>query len=255
MNICDTYYLKIDEIINVNKDEKKIPSINTYLKNNAEIVYGIPMKKLKSLFAKYLNELSAIDAYSMEMLIKKLFISKAFEKQVTACMLLEKSINCLNISLPDLFLEYVENNIIINWAVADQTALYSLSQVQDKSFVLNFARHNHYLVRRSSVVTFAEMQLNDNDVKYLQKCIMLLLQEKDEYVLRAAGWSIRNIYNYNRNIYFDFLNDYGLYMPRIMLRYSIEMLEEDTRLKILNSSKERRDNMYNMSKQKKKIKA
>ncbi len=244
MDICSLYYFKIEEIINANKDEKKIPSINTYLKNNAEIVYGIPMKKLKAVFAKYLDEFSYLNPADMENLIKKLFLSKAFEKQVTACMLLEKCIGSLNISLPQLFLNYVENNIIINWAVADQTALYSLSQLHNKSFVFDYARHPHYLLRRSSVVTYAEMALNNNDIESLLKCITTLFNEKDEYVLRAAGWSVRNIYNYNKNTYFDFINNFGKYMPRIMLRYSIEMLDEDIRLQILHSSREQRDNLY-----------
>ena len=69
--------------------------------------------------------------------------------------------------------------------------------------------------------------MTDDDCNILINIIKLLLNEKEEYVLRASGWAIRNIYNYNEKIYFDFLNDYAHKLPRIMLRNAIEMLEED----------------------------
>ncbi len=227
MNIYDTYYNKIESIILSHKDDTKIPSINVYLKNKANFVYGIPMKKTKSIFSKYLDELNMLENNDIFILIDKLMKSKAFEMQIVAC----------------IFLDYIENNIIINWAIDDQISLYSLSKLVDKSFVLDYAKHSHYLVRRSAVVTFAEARLYKKDIELLKKTILMLLNEKDEYVLRASGWSLRNIYNYNKKVYFEFFEEYGKYMPRIMLRYGIEQLDENIRLEILYSSKAKRDNL------------
>ena len=85
--------------------------------------------------------------------------------------------------------------------------------------------------------------MTDYDCNMLINIIKLLLNEKEEYVLRASGWAIRNIYNYNEKIYFDFLNDYAHKLPRIMLRNAIEMLEEDIRMNILVTSREKRDGL------------
>lgn len=243
MNIYDTYYNKIESIILSHKDDTKIPSINVYLKNKADFVYGIPMKKTKSIFSKYLDELNMLENNDIFILIDKLMKSKAFEMQIVACMLLERCYYSLNIDLPKIFLDYIENNIIINWAIDDQISLYSLSKLVDKSFVLDYAKHSHYLVRRSAVVTFAEARPYKKDIELLKKTILMLLNEKDEYVLRASGWSLRNIYNYNKKVYFEFFEEYGKYMPRIMLRYGIEQLDENIRLEILYSSKAKRDNL------------
>ena len=231
MDIVDVYVKKIDEFILKYKDENKISSIQIYLKNNAKIIYGIPMKRLKALFSKYVDEFNSIDNNDVYNIINNLFLSFAFEKQVIACMLLEKYINKLHINMADLFKNYVEQNIIINWAVADQTALNILSKLNNLSFTYDYASHENYLLRRSAVVTFAEKNMTDDDCNMLINIIKLLLNEKEEYVLRASGWAIRNIYNHNEKIYFDFLNDYAHKLPRIMLRNAIEMLEEDIHFK------------------------
>ena len=198
MDTKEIYLKKIDEFIEKYKDESKIASINTYLKGNAKIIYGIPMKKFKALFGKYINEFANLNNDDLFNIINSLFLSLAFEKQVAACMLLENNVEKLNIDLPNLFQEYIENNIIINWAVADQTALNILSKLNNLSFTYDYACHD---------------------------------------------WAIRNIYNYNEKIYFDFLNDYAHKLPRIMLRNAIEMLEEDIRMNILVTSKEKRDGL------------
>lgn len=243
MDTKDIYLKKIDEFIEKYKDESKISSINTYLKGNAKIIYGIPMKRFKALFGKYINEFANLNNDDLFSIINSLFLSMAFEKQVAACMLLENNVEKLNIDLPKLFQEYIENNIIINWAVADQTALNVLSKLNSLLFTYDYARHENYLLRRASTVTFAEKNMTDDDCNMLISIIKLLLNEREEYVLRASGWAIRNIYNYNEKIYFDFLNEYAHKLPRIMLRNAIEMLEEDIRMNILITSKEKRDSM------------
>lgn len=243
MDIVDVYVKKIDEFILKYKDESKISSIQVYLKNNAKIIYGIPMKRLKALFSKYVDEFNSIDNNDLYNIINELFLSLAFEKQVIACMLLEKYINKLHINMADLFKNYVEQNIIINWAVSDQIALNTLSQLSDLSFIYDYAVHDNYLLRRTSTVLFAEKNMTDDDCFMLINIIKLLLQEKEEYVLRGSGWAVRNIHNYNQKIYFDFLEKYAHKMPRIMLRNAIEMLEENKRMDILITSKEKRDSM------------
>ena len=51
------------------------------------------------------------------------------------------------------------------------------------------------------------------------------------------------ILNYDESRYFQFINEYCHLMPRIMLRNAIEFLDEDIRVNILVSSKEKRDSI------------
>ena len=51
-NVVEQYLRNIDQFIKSNADSKKIDNIKLYLKNQAEIIYGIPMKRLKNLFSK-----------------------------------------------------------------------------------------------------------------------------------------------------------------------------------------------------------
>lgn len=240
----EQYCKNIEQFILNNADAKKIANIKIYLKNQAKIIYGIPMKRLKSLFLKHLSEFDNLESEYIYSLINELFISKAFEKQIIACMLLERYYyKFQEENIIKLIKDYILNDIIINWAIADQVSTNTFSKFNNKSFLHEFALSDHYLLRRCSVTVFAKMPLTDEDINMLINNIRELLQEKDEYVMRAAGWACRNIYNYNEKIYFDFLNDYAHKLPRIMLRNAIEMLEEDIRMNILVTSKEKRDGL------------
>ena len=240
----EQYYKKIDEFILNNADAKKIENIKIYLKNQAQTIYGKQIKRLKSLFLKHLSEFDKLESEYTYSLINQLFMSKAFEKQIIACMLLKRYYYKFEEkNIVYIIKDYILNNIIINWAVADQIATNTFSKFNDKSFLHEFSTSFHYLLRRCSVAVFAEMHLTDKDMDMLIINIKELLQEKDEYVMRAAGWACRNIFNYNESKYFEFINENCHLMPRIMLRNAIEFLDEDIRVNILVSSKEKRHRM------------
>lgn len=247
-NVVEQYLRNIEQFIKSNADSKKIDNIKVYLKNQAEIIYGIPMKKLKYLFQKHLVEFDNLDADDTFSLINELLLSKAFEKQVIACMLLERYYYKYDENqIVSLIQEYILNDIIINWAIADQIAVNTFSRFQDKSFLHDFAKSFHYLLRRCSVTVFAEMELSDNDINLLISNIKELFDEDEEYVMRAAGWACRNILNYDKEKYFQFINEFCHMMPRIMLRNSIEFLDEDIRMNILLSSKEKRNSLKRLA--------
>lgn len=111
----EQYCRNIEQFILNNADSKKIANIKIYLKNQAEIIYGIPMKRLKALFSKHLPEFDNLETENNYSLINQLFLSKSFEKQVIACMLLERYYykfeeeNIIN-----LIKDYILNNVIIN---------------------------------------------------------------------------------------------------------------------------------------------
>lgn len=175
----EQYCKNIEQFIIDNADSKKIKNIKVYLKNQAEIIYGIPMKKLKSLFLKHLVEFDNIEAEYIYNLINELLLSKAFEKQVIACMLLERYYyKFKEQNIIQLVKDYILNNIIISWAIADQLAINTLTKLEDKSFLYEFSKSFHYLLRRCSVAVFAEMPLTDKDIDMLINNIKELLQEK-----------------------------------------------------------------------------
>lgn len=134
-NVVEQYLRNIDQFIKSNADSKKIDNIKLYLKNQAEIIYGIPMKRLKNLFQRHLVEFDNLDAKDTFSLIDELLLSKAFEKQVISCMLLERYYYKFDENkIVSLIQEYILNNIIINWAIADQIAVNTFSHFEDKSF-------------------------------------------------------------------------------------------------------------------------
>ncbi len=239
--IVEKHYDDIEKFIKKNADSKKISNIQRYLKNNAGIVYGIPMKRLKLLFVRQIHKFDSLNARQIYSLVNELFISKAYEKQIIASMILDGYFYKLDSNMIiNIVKKHISKGIIVSWAIADQIALYVFNKVNDKSFLLEFTKSTNYLLRRCSVVVYAEMSLNNNDIDMLIVNIRQFLEEKNEYVASAAGWACRNILKYNKERYFQFIDEVSHLMPRIMLRTAIRTLDEDTRKNILISSKDNR---------------
>jgi len=65
----------------------------------------------------------------------------------------------------------------------------------------------------------------------------LILKEKHDLMHKASGWVLREIGKKDESVLIEFLDKNGKEMPRTMLRYSIERLDEETRQHYLKSTR------------------
>jgi len=65
------------------------------------------------------------------------------------------------------------------------------------------------------------------------KICELVLNDKEDLIHKAAGWMLREIGKKNIQVLDDFLSKYYKRMPRTMLRYAIERMDEKKRRKFL----------------------
>ncbi len=61
----------------------------------------------------------------------------------------------------------------------------------------------------------------------------LLLNDKEDLIHKALGWMLREIYKKNSNVCVAFLQENYAQLPRTTLRYAIERMQEDERLRYL----------------------
>ena len=244
-NVINIYLAGIEKLLYQHADVSKIDKIRVYLKGEVDFLYGIPMKRVKSIFKKHIKDFEYIETPDLWVIISILMESLAFEKQIIALTILNSNIYKFdNKKLITAFNIWVNKNIIRNWAVADQTAIHILAKIYEnypiEEYLFRWAKSDNYIFRRTAVVLFAEKFLTDKDINLFLEIIYLLTEEKTEYVQRAAGWSIRNIYNYNKQKYYSFLEQMAHKLPRIMLRNATSHLNDSVRIKILEESKNMR---------------
>lgn len=64
-----------------------------------------------------------------------------------------------------------------------------------------------------------------------------LLADKEDLIHKAAGWMLREAMKVDERAVLAFLNTHGAAMPRTMLRYAIERLDEKRRKALLRATK------------------
>lgn len=174
--------------------------------------------------------------------IQKLISSKYHESRLLAVMILvykfEKT-KVLNYK-KDIFNFYLKNiKYINNWDIVDLSCYkiignYIYNFDKEKINILyNFTSSKNIWERRISIISLFYFIKNNNFSDSLKIC-EILINDKEDLINKACGWMLREIGKRDIKILYDFLDKYANIMPRVELRYSIERLKNEIRLKYLN---------------------
>jgi 3-methyladenine DNA glycosylase AlkD len=135
----------------------------------------------------------------------------------------------------DFYLHAAMRGRINNWDLVDTSAPHLgvwLVKHPRKTLILNLARSEKLWERRLAIMfTFAHIRALEFGVP--QHIAMILLNDKHDLIHKAVGWMLREIGNRDLDVLRVFLDKHHQKMPRTMLRYAIEKLEETERLKWL----------------------
>jgi 3-methyladenine DNA glycosylase AlkD len=124
-----------------------------------------------------------------------------------------------------------------NWNLVDSSAptiagAYLLQR--DRSVLHTLAQSSTLWDRRIAVLaTFAFIRINDHQ-DTLRLC-EALLADRHDLMHKACGWMLREVGKRDMSALLAFLHTHHSAMPRTMLRYAIEKLEETERKAWLKS--------------------
>jgi 3-methyladenine DNA glycosylase AlkD len=172
--------------------------------------------------------------------IEKLLHDEIHECRLTALLILcEKFDKADSDERKKIFELYIKNyDYINNWDLVDLSAPkiaggYLLDN--DRSFLVELAKSGNLWKQRIAVLaTFAFIKNNDfNDTLKLAK---LLINHRHDLIHKAVGWMLREAGKRDIDVLISYLNRYYKKMPRTMLRYAIEKLDEETRVKYLKGT-------------------
>jgi len=216
------------------KNEEKIKIFKRFFKTKkgeygeGDEFLGITVPLIRDLSRKYI-ELEYSD-------IKKLLENKYHEIRLCALIILtykfekykkEKNEN----ELKYIYNFYLENiKYINNWDLVDLSCYKIIGEYllnKDRSILEELSISKNLWERRIAIIsTFAFIK--NNEYKDTVKICEILLNDKQELIHKATGWMLREMgKRINKELLINFLNKYYKKMPRIMLRYSIERLNND----------------------------
>ena len=168
--------------------------------------------------------------------VEKLLHDKVHECRLTALLILcEKFDSADQNGQKEIFELYIKNyNYINNWDLVDLSAPkiaggYFLNR--DRSYLIKLAKSDNLWKQRIAVLaTYAFIK--NNEFAEILKLAELLLNHKHDLIHKAIGWMLREAGKRDLNILISFLDKNYKKMPRTMLRYSIEKLDENCALNI-----------------------
>jgi 3-methyladenine DNA glycosylase AlkD len=157
----------------------------------------------------------------------KAFLSSEFnEERLFALIVLVIQYKKADLLTKESIYQFYLNNIayINNWNLVDNSAHYIIGAHlwnKDCSVLFRLASSKNLWERRISIVATWYF-IKQQDFEYTISISKLLINDKEDLIHKACGWMLREVGKQSEAALMSFLNYHASFMPRTMLRYSIE---------------------------------
>jgi len=134
----------------------------------------------------------------------------------------------------DLYLKKIDR--VNNWDLVDSSAHIILGkwlEDKDRSLLYELAAENNLWKNRIAIISTMHF-IKKGDIVDILKLSTLLLTHQHDLMHKAIGWMLREAWKKEPAIIENFIRKHIQEMPRTMLRYSIEKMEEGKRKEILS---------------------
>ncbi len=144
---------------------------------------------------------------------------------------------------PDGIYKFYMDNLshVNNWNLVDSSAHLIIGSYligNDQTVLIDLAKSKNMWKRRVAIVATWYF-IRKNSFHMTLKIASMLVDDKQDLIHKAVGWMLRELGKKDQNLLILFLNEHANKMPRTMLRYAIEKLDEDRRRFYLTSSRKR----------------
>jgi 3-methyladenine DNA glycosylase AlkD len=149
----------------------------------------------------------------------------------------------------DIFNYYLENREWINnWDLIDVSAPKIVGEFlkdkgrgegkrKERDILYNLVKSDNLWDQRIAIVSTYTF-IKQGDFEDILKFSKLLIHHEHDLIHKALGWMLREVGKKDETVLKTFLDNYANKIPRTMLRYSIERLDEREKKKYLNMSME-----------------
>lgn len=139
---------------------------------------------------------------------------------------------------------YLNNLDYVNgWDLVDSSAHFILGpyiQKTGKFEILDTLAESNDLWRQRVAIISTFHQIRLKNFGHTLRIAEKLLNHEHDLIHKAVGWMLREVGNRSLKDELPFLDNYASIMPRTMLRYAIEKMEDDLRLKYLEMGQKMR---------------
>lgn len=226
----------VREQLRENADTTKARAGQRYFKEEVKM-YGLSPKATKEIVRGLKKEIKLLTTTEVYEIGEELFKSGYSEEAWIAsefCLLKRNDYQENDFAI---FSRWV-HNYINNWASCDTFCNHSLASFIEKypQFVeelKKWAESENRWVRRASAVTLIAPARQGKFAKDILEIADLLLLDNDDLVQKGYGWMLKALADFDQMQVFDFVMARKDRMPRTALRYAIEKMPKELKMKAM----------------------
>jgi 3-methyladenine DNA glycosylase AlkD len=218
--------------LTANSDEKTLNSSRRYFKEPV-ILHGVKFSLVNNMAAGYFRRIKHLDKQEIFALCEELLQSDYSEEAAIAftwAYRLHKQYTPDDFSRFEDWLEKYVNT----WAKCDEFCNHTIG-----AFIEQYPEHIRYLkqwaasdnrwVRRGAAVTLVLPARRGKFLEEVFDIADILLHDEDDLVRKGYGWMLKEASRLHRNEVLEYVVRNRATMPRVALRYAIELMPDDMR--------------------------
>jgi 3-methyladenine DNA glycosylase AlkD len=227
---------EIQKELERNSDEKIRSSSQHFFKEEIKC-YGVKSEVVHKISKDYFKLISGRTKADIFSLCDELWQSGYIEESVVACnwsYYIHKKYESEDFKVFEKWIrEYVNN-----WASCDGLCNHTVGEFIEMypkylSDLKEFAKSENRWMRRASTVSLIIPARKGRFLKDILELADILLLDKDDLVQKGYGWMLKAASQAHQQEIFNYVFSKKSIMPRTALRYAIEKMPKDLRIKAM----------------------
>ncbi|MGA1864998.1 MAG: DNA alkylation repair protein [bacterium] len=223
---------KIRAELKSNIEDSAQKSFSRFFKEEVKY-YGIGAQYIKKIARKYWKEIKGLDKKEIFGLCEELYSSDYLEEAAIVSYWLPNLADSFELKDLELFRSWVER-YIDNWAKCDGLCNHTVGSFIERypervSALKAWAKSNNRWLKRAAAVSLIIPARKGRFLTEVLEIADLLLADKDDMVQKGYGWMLKESSKNHQKEVFDYVMKNKKIMPRVALRYAIELMPKELR--------------------------
>ena len=232
----NTIIKKIRQELKQNSDPHTKTTGQNFFKEKVKI-YGVKTALVSKIGKTFDKEILAMDKGEVFALGEELWRSGYMEESFIAChfsYLIRKNYEPADFRVFEKWIK----NYVSNWASCDTLCNHTIGSFVEMhpEYLENlkkWAKSENRWVKRASAVTFIFPARHGKFLKDIFGIADILLKDRDDLVQKGCGWMLKAASQAHQKEVFNYVMKNKADMPRTALRYAIEKMPENLKIKAM----------------------
>lgn len=220
-----------------NSSEEATKKVSKHFFKEAVKVYGIKSALVGKISAEYFKKVKDLKKEEIFKLCEELWKSGMMEESFIACDWSHKLNKKYEEKDFEIFEKWVKN-YISNWASCDTFCNHTVGSFIEMypKFIerlKEWSKSDNRWVKRASAVSFIIPARHGKFLKDIFEIADIMLLDKDDMVQKGYGWMLKAASQAHQNEVFEYVMAKKAIMPRTSLRYAIEKMPKELKVKAM----------------------